>query len=161
MAVTEKSFTAEADAWVRETEERMLAVFRHSVQLLDREMLATIGEGGNMPIDTGFLRASRMASTEGPAIMREDAVPVPGRAYPPNDGQIVTLLTNLKIGQSVWLTFVAAYARRQEYGFNGQDALGRTYKQAGRGFVRLAAQSWAAIVATATVMAQGAVAASK
>lgn len=150
MAVTNTSFSSAVDEWVKQTQERMLAVFRQSVQTVDTRMLTVVGKGGNMPIDTGFLRASRVASTQGPAPMRSDAVPEEGKSYPPNDQAMVSLLINLNLGETVWLTFVAAYARRQEYGFNGTDALGRTYKQAGRGFVRLAAQSWQSIVNSVT-----------
>ena len=42
----------------------------------------------------------------------------------------------MKAGLVFWMTNNAAYARRIEYGFVGEDSLGREYNQKGRFFVR-------------------------
>jgi hypothetical protein len=63
------------------------------------------------PVDTGYLRASWKPSIDASAVGVGD----------------------------VWeLANTAKYARRVEFGFIGKDSLGRTYNQAGCGFVRAA-----------------------
>jgi hypothetical protein len=104
------------------------------------------GGAGNLPVDTGFLRASLVV---GSAPLN---APV---TTPPKDGgsatwdaAVVTLaLNNADLSDVVEARYTAAYARRIEYGFTGTDSLGRSYSQRGTRFVALAAQQWPQIVA--------------
>lgn len=147
------SFAAQVDEWCQATEARMLAVFRESAQRVIAEMQKVGpsvrnpggGAGGNMPVDTGFLRASLMTTLNNPSTevkFKDSAVGV--QVW--DEGAVQLVILSAKIGDSVYAVYSAAYARRMEYGFSGTDSLGRTYNQSGYGFVRLAAQKWQTIV---------------
>lgn len=152
MAVNDLSFSTGVDAWVRETKARIEAVWKESTQRVVAEMQRPAEGGGNMPVDTGYLRASLLASTDAPPDVREDAVGEKKKDYKPltDDegltGNVAVIISGAQIGQTIYVCYTAAYARRIEYGFSGEDSLGRVYNQAGRGFVRLAAQRWPLIV---------------
>lgn len=135
--MAQQSFAASVDAWVRETEARMTAVFRESTERVIDAMQTPVGAGGNMPVRDGFLRASIMASTAAP-IARAMAKPKEGVAYSYYAGQVALVIAGAEIGDTIYATYGANYARAQEYGAQGRS---------GRGFVRLAAQRWPAIVA--------------
>jgi hypothetical protein len=133
------SFEAQVDAWCRKTDQRMELVFKESTQRLVTEVQTPVGAGGNMPIDTGFLRNTLQASTTAPSPIDPSAVPVkpPGHIagtvlYQEREGDIAAVIASATLGQTIYLTYTAAYARIQEMK---------------RGFVRLAAQRWPQIVA--------------
>jgi len=150
MAVKNVSFSAQVDAWVQKSQQRLDAVFKESTKRVIVEMRTPKAKGGNMPVVTGFLRNSVVVTTDGPTPMREDAKPNKGAAYDQGSdelpGAINLVIAGATLGQTIFACFVAIYARRQEYGFNGKDSKGREVKQAGNGFVRLAAQRWPKIV---------------
>jgi len=155
------SFSADVSKWVRQSEQRLEAVFRDSAQTLSEEVKKPRAAGGNMPVDTGFLRASMQASnTEMPKIDKE-VTPEENATYPENSEQVELLIAGSKLGQTIYLGFTAAYARRLEYGFKGKDKLGREYNQEGYGFVRLAAQKWQRIVRASSAKIKAAVVARK
>lgn len=136
-------FTAGMTKWAKKSQDRVEAVFKMASQDLANEVRVPKGAGGNMPVDTGNLRRSLMASTSAMPSVKD------GKFDQDNDGQISLVIDNAHLGDTIYLGFQAAYARRMEYGFVGKDALGRTYNQQGNGFVRLAAQRWPAIVRAA------------
>ena len=150
MAVKNLTFSAQVDEWVKATEQRMEAVFKQSTQRVFEEVRKTEAKGGTIPVITGHLRNSFQASTNGPIPIDPASKPVKGASYDKTGdalpGPVTLVITGAKLGQTIWGCFTAAYAARMEYGFTGEDALGRTYNQAGRGFVRLAAQKWQRIV---------------
>lgn len=126
-------FMAEIDAWSRQTEQRMTAVFRQSAQTVAETVKMTRDRGGHMRVKTGFLRASLMASTsQMPGInpMAEPAENAPDNSYA-EDGNVTLVIAGADPGETVYLGFTANYARPREY----QD-----------GFVRLTAQQWPQIV---------------
>lgn len=139
-----QSFAAQVGEWAAKSEKRVEAVFREATQALANEVRKPKAVGGRMPVDTGNLRRSLLASTTSMPVIREGQ-----EDFPSNDGQIQLVIAGAEIGETVFLGFQAAYARRLEYGFSGTDSLGRTYNQPGNGFVRLAAQRWQQIVADA------------
>lgn len=141
MAVTSNSFSAAVDAWVRQTEDRMERVFKGSCQRLVSEAQTPVGAGGNMPIDTGFLRSSGIATTDSPTPMNPAHTPDKDKKYTFSMGSAEGVIAGLKIGMTLYFTWTAIYARVVEYGGPGR---------AGRGFVRLAAQKWQSIVAQVT-----------
>lgn len=127
-------FGDQVKAFAAKAKERQLAIFRESAQAVMEEASTPEGEGGKMPVATGFLRNSAVASTAGP---------------PDGDGGDPTLVfSGIELGQTVWAGWTAAYALRMEHGFYGEDSLGRVYAQAGKGFMRSAAQNWDFIVDT-------------
>ncbi|MFG1462265.1 HK97 gp10 family phage protein [Xanthobacter sp. DSM 24535] len=94
------------------------------------------GEGGNMPVDTGFLRSSLQISIDGefPSATREN----PERVTHNYNPEPVNLLINgAEIGQTINAGYTAKYAPHVEYGARGR---------APRRFVGLAAQRWQEIV---------------
>lgn len=123
------SFAAKVKAFRDNIPERMKAVRDIAAQATIEEMQTPVAKGGNMPVDTGFLRASlRVATTPMPATMES-----PGGAFRFDEGQVSLALLGAPIDAVVFATYGAHYARFAEYGARGR---------AGRGFVRLAAQNW-------------------
>lgn len=136
------SFAAQVGEWATATETRFRAVVQTAAQDLANEVRVPKGAGGNMPVKTGNLRRSLLASTSAmPQVVTDSKV-----QFADSDGQISLAILNAELGDTIYLGFQAAYARRMEYGFVGEDSLGRKYNQQGNGFVRLAAQRWQDIV---------------
>lgn len=130
-------FSDLVNSFVKETEERMHAVFVSSVQKAVAIMQEPVGAGGNMPVDTGFLRNSIVAAhgQTPPAItLRKN----PGDGvfvYDPQAVNLTILTATLQEGVSV--IYSAEYAIFAEFGARGRP---------GRRFVALAAQQWPQIV---------------
>ena len=132
-------FADTVDAWTKETEQRMTAVWRQSIDDLAEVMNRTRSNGGRLPHLTGNLMRSLLASTS--------AMPSTGGPDAKYSGQDVGLVTaGLRLDQTIWLGYQAIYARRMNYGFVGEDSLGRTYNQAGAHFVEAAIADWPNIV---------------
>lgn len=123
-------FSAQVDAWVAASKERTTAVFRESVQRTVTRMQTPVAKGGNLPVDTGYLRASLLGSTSSMPSMRESATQ--------EADAIVLAIAGLDLGQTFYAGYTANYARHQEYGIRGRD---------GRRFVGLAADRWQTTVA--------------
>ena len=148
--MAKKSFAAQMTDWAKATEKRLEAVFRQSAQTVANEVRKPKGAGGHMPVDTGNLRRSLIASnSEMPTVE-------PGKTdFADKDQNIKLTIAKTKLGGRIYLGFQAVYARRMEYGFTGEDSLGRTYNQVGNGFVRLTAQRWPQIVTQTAKALQG------
>jgi len=129
------SFAAQVDDWVKSTERRLTAVFRESTERVIEEMQKPVGGGGNMPVDTGFLRASLMAST---AAMPPMTRPNPGAPAAYDGGQVSLTIAGADVGDTIYAGYTANYAAYVNYGANGRPP---------RQFVGLAAQKWQSIVA--------------
>lgn len=130
------SFSAAVAQWADKVEGAVEAIFKEATQEVVEEMQRPVGQGGRMRVDTGFLRASLLASsTSMPAISA--AKPVEGGTYTPDFGQIEAVIAGADIGDTLYFGYTASYAGYREYGANGQPA---------DGFVRLAAQNWPIIV---------------
>ena len=144
------SFAEQVGAWGAKTEARLTAVYRRSVEMLADEMTTTVSNGGRLPHRTGNLMRSLLASTSG--------MPMQGGPKELYAGSTVGVVTaGLKLGDTVFLGYQANYARRMNYGFVGDDSLGRTYNQSGFHFVETAIQKWPEIVAAAAKEIQTAV----
>lgn len=132
-------FSSIVDQWTKETEQRMTAVWRQSIDDLAEVMNRTRSNGGRLPHLTGNLMRSLLASTS--------AMPATGGPNAKYSGQDVGLTTaGLRLDQTIWLGYQAIYARRMNYGFVGEDSLGRNYNQAGAHFVEGAIADWPNIV---------------
>ncbi len=140
MATRNLDYAAQVDSWVRETEQRLLAVFRESTQ-----RVASIANNG-VPVDLGFARASIRASTESmPAI--DPAADNKGDAtVTPNFGNITMTIVGARLGQTIYIGWTAAYIIPLEYGHS---------QQAPAGFVRIAAAQWSQIVAQVSAELKG------
>jgi hypothetical protein len=129
-----KTFEAKVGSWTKQTQERLTAVFRQSAQTVVEEVQKTKDRGGHMPVDTGFLRASLMASTSYMPSLIKDAQPTKGQTYQASNATSL-VIAGASQGKPVYLGFTANYAMIQENK---------------NGFVRLTAQRWQQIV-TASV----------
>lgn len=108
-----------------------------------------------MPIRTGNLRRSLLASTTAPPRV------VQGQgefSFTDQSGGIELTIAGAEIGQTIYLGFQANYARRMNYGFVGEDSKGRSYNQEGYHFIEGVAQRWQQIVMEEAVIIQGQVA---
>lgn len=123
------TFTAQVSAWAAATKERQTAVFRESVQRLVTEMQKPVARGGNMPVDTGYLRNSLLGSTSAVPTMRDQATA--------EADQVVLTIAGLDLGDTFYAGWTANYARHVHYGTRGRR--GRLWRD-------LAAQKWGRIV---------------
>lgn len=119
-------FASQVGAFVAKSDARMTAVFRQSAQDLINEAQEPRGSGGNMPVDTGFLRNSGQAQL--------NTLPSGESMKPDNfaggtwDAQEAVLIINqAKLGDRIIFGWTANYA---------------PYMEARYGFLRLAAQNW-------------------
>lgn len=122
-------FLATVDKFVLETNERLTAVVRASVQDLVDQAQTPTGKGGKMRVDTGFLRASgQMSLTSMPS------GPVRGdkdKKYNFDMNTTVSVLSGFKIGDTVFFGWTAGYAK---------------YREVYDGFLASAVQNWQTIV---------------
>lgn len=129
----ENKFSAQLNKWANQTSRDLELIFRESAQELFSDAQTPVAQGGNMPVDTGFLRNSFVSGLNGfTSLTGSDAY--------------VAVIAGAKLGDVVFGGWTAAYAARIEFGFSGQDSLGRTYNQDGMGFARKAAMQWQEIV---------------
>lgn len=142
MAAEPQSFAAQVSEWASAELDRAEAVFQTAAQEVANEVRKPVIEGGRMPVDLGNLRRSLMASTSAMPLVKPDQTTF-------TDSGIELVISGAELGSVVYLGFQAAYAARMNYGFVGQDSLGRTYNQTGYGFVDAVAQRWTQIVAAA------------
>lgn len=98
--------------------------------------IANPGGAGNLPVDTGFLRASLVA-VKGTGLPSLKPNPPEGKRFNYDPGQIDLVIMGCAITDPITLAYTAAYARVAEYGGEGRMA---------RRFVALAAQQWSRIV---------------
>lgn len=123
-------------AWAGNGSALLTALLRNSVQALAVEASKTVNEGGRVPVKTGNLSRSVVVDNKPPQIIDVLATK-----------QDFSLgIANIKPGDTIYIGWQAAYAHRQNYGFVGEDSLGRTYNQSGFGFAEAAAAKWPAIV---------------
>lgn len=148
MATTNLNFAAQVEDWAKETADRMERIWKASTQ-----ELGSVANNA-VPVDTGFLRASFMASNDAMPEINKSAQNKEGASVSQDFGQITAVIEGATLGQTIYMGWTAAYALRIEYGFNGTDSLGRKYSQPPRGFARLAAAQWPAIVSGVVAQAK-------
>lgn len=135
--VNNLSFGAQINSWVRETDQRMTAVFRESTQ-----RVASIADNG-VPVATGFARASIRGSLESmPPINPNVKGGTPSGSF----GEISLVIAGATLGQTIYIGWTAAYVLPLEFGHS---------KQAPSGFVRLAAAQWPQVVSRVTEELKG------
>jgi len=115
-----ESFSAQVSAIVLKHKELAEIVARESIQRLVDQAQTPKAKGGNMPVDTGFLRASGQMSytgmPTGPTRGREREGEESGVIYPSSD--VFTMLAGFSIGVTAFFGWSAAYARKQNL-YNG------------------------------------------
>lgn len=134
--MTQGTFTAQVAAFVAKSKERMDAVHRESAQRIVGVMQTPRAAGGNLRVDTGFLRASLVATTTGilpPTTTKPDGP----AAFSYSAGTINLVIAGADIKDPITVVYTANYARPREYGARGQP---------GDRWVSLAAQQWQRVV---------------
>lgn len=145
MAVQNVSFAAQVNDFVRQTQRRMEAVFRESAQRVVSEMQTPVAEGGNMPVDSGFLRASIRITKDAPVPMGLGR-PDDSKTYAYNPTAASLVIAGAGLGDTLFASYTANYAGHVHYGREGRP---------GRQWVTMAAQRWPAIVAQVSAELQG------
>lgn len=120
-----QSFAAQLKDFADLTSAKLELVVKQSAQDMFSDAQSPKALGGNLPVDTGFLRNSFVSALNG-----QGTVTGPD-AY-------VMAIAGMELGDSVFGGWTAEYARHVEYG---------TSKMAGSFFALRAAQNWPAIVA--------------
>ncbi len=130
-------FSAHVSEQLRKLDDAVEAVFRASVQELI-ELAQSY-----CPVDTSYLvNSMEMSLTEMPQVDPEKR----GDGGEVEQATISASIIGDGFGATVYVGWTAAYAARIEFGFTGEDSLGRTFKQPAQGFVRRAVEEWPAIV---------------
>lgn len=122
-----KKFFAQVDQMVSRNERILDAVAKESFQTVVDISQTPVAKGGNMRVDTGFLRASGQASLDG--MPTGPARPADGMGG--GDADVTLTVAKLQLGDTFYFGWTANYARPREY----ID-----------GFLRLATQRWQSIV---------------
>lgn len=129
------TFSAQVDDIIRKSKERMEAVFKQSVQDTVEIMQTPVAKGGNIPVDTGFLRSSLQGGLN--TITKGQSVKPDAGTFTYNGTQMTMVIAGAELGDSIYATYSANYAKYVHDGANGRP---------GRPWVRLAAQQWPATV---------------
>ena len=119
------TFTAQIKAFADKSKEKLEAVVKQSAQEVFSIAQTPKAQGGRMPVDTGFLRNSLIASLNG------STVGGGADAY-------VLAVAGAELGDTIFAGWSAVYARHMEYG---------TSRTPGNFYMLSAAQQWQAIVA--------------
>ncbi len=139
MAVTELDFANTVDAWVKQTEDRMLRVFKQSCQETVNIAQAAV------PVDTGFLRSSVLAGKDGVPPIDPAKTNPSKRSVRTSGADVTATIAGLRLGDSFSFGYTAAYAAFVEYG---------TSRMSPRGFVAKAAGQWRATVESVVARAK-------
>lgn len=141
----QRDFMAKVTGQIANARKAMTAVYRESAQRVIELAQTPVGQGGNMPVKTGFLRASGQAVLNGEPMGLVDRPAGAETSYSYDAGQVSLVIASAELSDRITFAYTAKYARAQEYGANGR---------AGRRFVGLAAQQWPQIVAQVAGEAQ-------
>lgn len=138
------SFSKQVGAFRDKARKRSLAIFRESAQRLFHQANRSRDDGGRLPVDTGFLRASMVASKSGvpsgPGRGRARKAGETGLLYSSPLGQPVELvILSAQLGETIWAGWSANYSPFMEERY---------------GFFRTGAQNWQNIVNEVTVEAK-------
>ena len=118
-----QGFTASIEQFALKSRQKIEAVFKESAQDVFEAAQRPKAQGGNMPVDTGFLRNTFVAESNG---------------FSTGPDAYVMQIAGMELGDTLIGGWTAQYARHVEYG---------TSRMAGSFFALRAAQQWQAIVA--------------
>ena len=140
MAEPGAMYMAALDAWREKANGGMVALARQSIYDICVNVVL------DTPVDTGFLRGGWQPNIGG--IL--DALGKGSQGFD-KGGAMATAAVGLKmvdleVGDTFYMTNRTAYALRLEFGFVGEDSLGRHYNQAGRYYVTNNVARWQLVV---------------
>ena len=135
------TFSATIANWANESKDKLDLIVREATEDTVEQIGKTRASGGPMPVDTGFLRNSMAADINGNGNF---ATVKPTTKGDKGDGTGAAehLTSGMKAGDIVNVAWTAVYAARVNYGFVGEDSLGRNYANAGAGFLESGAARW-------------------
>lgn len=128
-----KTFEITVEDWVAKSKEVTDAIIKESTQRIVNEIRTPRARGGNMPVDTGFLRASvtvQINTLSAPVTMNPNR-----KMKHPDSTQWVINLAQAEAGDIIFVAFTANYA---------------VFMEARYGFVRLGIQNFQQHVNAAT-----------
>lgn len=123
---------SQIDAWTRQTEARMIAVYKGSTQ----EFVARAQR--RIPVDTGFARSSIRASLDSMPQIDPNLRGDPDQTYGLEMSSILLTINSAKPGQTIYIGWTANYIPFLEWGHSDQ---------APNGFIGVTALEWPQIVA--------------
>jgi hypothetical protein len=118
---------ADISAWGERAKRNLRQVCAIAFQDICGEILRPASEGG-WPVVTGFSRNSWFASI--------NQLPQASAGTSNPEASYIAVAASFELGDVLYFGNMAAYARRLELGFIGQDSLGRQYNQQGRFIVQ-------------------------
>lgn len=128
-------FQAQVSKWVLATKARTEAIFKESAQDVFAAAQKPVGAGGNMPVDTGFLRASLQVGLEGETadtVFTQEEAKDKNKSLP-----LILAIAGASLGDTIQGGWSAEYAEAVEFGHGGVK---------GRLFAASAVQQWQSIV---------------
>jgi hypothetical protein len=139
------SFSSQVLEFNTEAKENTALILRDAVAKLHKEIARPKSSGGSLPFDTGNLGRSIEVSTVAfPEVDREL------REYTAPD--VSFMINSIDYGDPVYIGVRAVYGPRMNYGFVGEDSLGRNYNQAGNYFVERGGNMWPGLVREAEAL---------
>lgn len=129
-------FSADVRNWTEKAKANVKVVRDEAAQRVISLMQTPVGQGGNMPLRTGYLRSSLVGGI-GTVSAPTTKPPEGGGAYTWDAGEISLIIAGAEITDPIEVRYTAVYARVAEYG--GPNRMARR-------FVALAAQQWPRIV---------------
>lgn len=119
------TFEAQIDKFVADTEAKMLAVLKNSIQQVAKEASKPVKRGGKMPVDTGFLRKSGAGAlneiptgeTKGRKRQEGEMGVLPEYKFDESNF-LHDILARMEIGDVFYFGWTAEYAEKQEL-YNG------------------------------------------
>lgn len=120
-----RAFIASVDAFRNKTLDQMKRVVQQSAQDITRLAQSPVAQGGNLPVDTGFLRNSLVSSLNGTDVGK-------------GADSVTLAIAGYEIGDVISIAWTADYAIKRHYAV-GQGQGGGLWRDR-------AAQQWGRIV---------------
>ena len=127
-----RKFVADVSKFADKTADQMLKVARQSIQDTVRIAQRTVADGGDMPVDTGFLRNSLVTELRGAQVAEG------GDSY-------VLGLSSLQLGDPFQVAWTAEYAIPRHYMVGVGQGGGLWRDKAAQQWSRLVAQNAARV----------------
>ena len=127
-----RKFVADVSAFADKTADQMLRVAKQSIQDTIRIAQRTVADGGDMPVDIGFLRNSLVTELRGAQVAEG------GDSY-------VLGLSNLQLGDPFQVAWTAEYAIPRHYMVGVGQGGGLWRDKAAQQWSRLVAQNAARV----------------
>jgi len=109
------SFSAVVSAWVAQTKERMSAVRKEAAQRVVDIMQTPVALGGNLPVATGFLRASLQGQV-GMGNFSAKLKPEGAAKFTYDGGEVSLVIASAGPADPITFAYTANYAQHVEYG---------------------------------------------